>query len=208
MTYEAKALVEKAYEDGAPSTVKAIGGTLGRVVRRALRPLELLVQGGEHLMSRVERKLGGVPEDRLLPPPSDHRAPAAFQYALLGEGEEVAELREMFENLLVTSMDRATTAGAHPAFVSMISQMTPDETWILKSITRSEYAATNVQDFSERESNGVPRGLRSLLGRGIGIEGTRLSEYLSNLDLLDILRIDCGMSTQRTTMPTSGSRNS
>src|SRR5207237_1429210 len=106
---EAKALVAKAYDDAAAPSVKAVGGTLGRVVRLALRPLELLMQGGERLMSRVERKLGGVPDHHLLPPPATIAAPAALQYALLGESDEVAELREMFENLLVTSMNRDTT---------------------------------------------------------------------------------------------------
>jgi hypothetical protein len=47
-----------------------------------------------------------------------------------------------------------------------------------------------VQDFSGSESNGIPRGLRSLLGRGIGIDESRLPEYISNLDRLGILRID------------------
>ena len=63
----------------------------------------------------------------------------------------------------------------------------------LKSISQSEYAATHVQDFSE--GNGVPRGLRTLFGRGIGIDESRLPQYISNLDRLGIVRIDSGRST-------------
>ena len=66
---------------------------------------------------------------------------------------------------------------------------------ILKSVTQSEYAATYVQDFSEGTGNGITRGLRSLLGRGIGIDESRLPQYISNLDRLGILRIDSGRST-------------
>ncbi len=40
-------------------------------------------------------------------------APAAFHYALPGDGDEVPELREMFENLLAASMYRDTAAKVH-----------------------------------------------------------------------------------------------
>lgn len=50
-------------------------------------------------------------------------------------------------------------------------------------------------DFSRNESNGVPRGLRTMLGRGIGIDESRIPEYVSNLDRLGILRIDWNRST-------------
>jgi hypothetical protein len=37
--------------------------------------------------------------------------------------------------------------------------------------------------------------MRTLLGRGIGIDESRLPQYISNLDRLGILRIDSGRST-------------
>jgi len=52
--------------------------------------------------------------DRLLPAPPNIAALTAFHYVLLGEGEQVNVLREMFENLLVASMDRETATNAHP----------------------------------------------------------------------------------------------
>jgi len=181
---EVKALAGKVYDDAAAPSVKAVGGTLGRVVRLALRPLELIVQGGERLMSRVERKLDGVPETRLLPPPATIAAQAAFHYALLGEGDEVAELREMFENLLATSMDCDTAAGAHPAFVSMLSQLTPDEAWILKSIDRTDYAVTTLRASEEPRER---LGFRTTLGIELGFDVTRQQRCISNLVRLGIL---------------------
>jgi hypothetical protein len=188
---EVKALAGKAYDDVAAPSAKAVGGTLGRLVRLALRPIELLAQGGERLMSRVERKLGGVPEDRLLSPPATIAAPAALHYALLGEGDEVAALREMFENLLVASMDRDTTSSVHPAFVSMISQLTPDEAWILKSIEPRRYVAFNLLETTALGTvTQSPLGFRSLMGLGTGIDESRQEQYLSNLERLGVLRID------------------
>lgn len=189
ITDEAKALAGKIYDDAAAPSVKAAGSTLGRVVRLALRPLELIVEGGERLMSRVERKLAGVPDDRFLPPPATIAAPAALHYALLGDGDEVADLREMFENLLVTSMDRDTVASAHPAFATMISQLTPDEAWILKSIdlNRTDYALITAQ-MSGKTSNEA-LGFRTRVGIGTGIDEARQLQYISNLERLGILRI-------------------
>jgi hypothetical protein len=88
-----------------------------------------------------------VPPERQQAPPATLATlatPAALQYARLGDGDEVADLCEMFENLLVSSMDSAMAVNAHPAFVSMISQLTPDEARILKSIDRDDYALIQV----------------------------------------------------------------
>jgi hypothetical protein len=189
---EAKGVAVEVYKDAAKPAIAAAGGTLGRLVRLALRPIELLAQGGERLMSVVERKLGGVPEDRLLPPPATIAAPAAMHYALLGDGDEVADLREMFENLLVASMDRDTAAGAHPAFVSMISQLTPDEAWILKSIDRDDYACTMVS------AGHTPRerlGFRTTLGSELGFDVMRQQRCISNLVRLGILSFSDGTTS-------------
>ena len=40
-------------------------------------------------------------------------------------------LREIFANLLTTSMDARTVATAHPAFVEMAKQLSPDEARML-----------------------------------------------------------------------------
>lgn len=108
-----------------------IGNVAGSAVEIALAPVQLLLDAAKvplaKLKARMQRRLSVVPPDRLLPPPANIIGRAAFQYVLLADNDEAAELREMFENLLVTSMDRATAKQAHPAFVGMISQMTPDE---------------------------------------------------------------------------------
>ncbi|HEX2689776.1 MAG TPA: DUF4393 domain-containing protein, partial [Kofleriaceae bacterium] len=119
-------------------------------------------------------------DERRQPAPAHIAAPAALQYALLGQGEGVAELREMFENLLVASMDSDTASSAHPAFVSMIQQLTPDEARILKSINRNEYPYTDLRRSGS---------FRTTLGIDAEIDGTRQQQYVSNLERLGILRM-------------------
>ncbi len=179
-------------------TTEPTGAVKRRATRTARRltnlampgfpPLDRLKARGAKFSAHVEKKLDAVPPERRQQPPATIALPAALQYVLLGEGAEVAELREMFENLLVSSMDRDTAADAHPAFVSMISQLTPDEARILKSIDRADYALINVYEVGSEGTR--LHGFRTRLGIGTGIDEARQHQYVSNLVRLGILHFN------------------
>jgi len=186
---EVKAVAVEVYKDVAKAAVSRVGKTLELVVEVTLAVPNMLLGGAkvglDNLAASLKRKLEGVPEDRLLPAPATIAAPATLQYLLLGDGDDAAELRKMFENLLVASMDRQTATDAHPAFVSMISQLTQDEAWILKSIDRDEYP------YMELNGRG---GIRTLLGAGISIHQARLSVYITNLARMGLLAFHDGFA--------------
>jgi hypothetical protein len=46
----------------------------------------------------------------------------------------IPPLRQMYENLLATAMDAESVEQAHPAFVEIIRQLTPDEAGILERL--------------------------------------------------------------------------
>jgi hypothetical protein len=96
---------------------------------------------------------------------------------LLGDGQDMA-------------MDRDTTASAHPAFVSMIAQLIPDEAKILKSIDRDVYAYFD-----------LPGGLQTVLGAGIGINESKVDFYISNLVRLGIIQLHTGGAGERSDAP-------
>lgn len=198
LTEEGKAVAVEVYKDGGKPTVKAIGEALGSVARLLVAPVRLLADTGnlaiEKLQAKIAVKLSDVPADRLLSPPATIAGPAMLQAVLLGEGDDVEELRELFANLLATSMDRNTTARVHPSFVSILSQLTPDEAWLLKSIDRPDYAAFEVFEYLDGTEK-RHLGTWSLLGRDLGIDEARLQQYVSNLDRIGILRIDDGSPT-------------
>jgi hypothetical protein len=150
----------------------------------------------DRLDAIVHERLRGIPPECRQPAPSTIAAPAALQYALLGDGDDVAELREMFENLLVAAMDRNTAASAHPAFAAMISQLMPDEARILRSIDRRRYAALNLFEATSEGATLTESliGFRTLLGLDTGIDESRHQQYLSNLSRLSIIRFDWGDS--------------
>jgi hypothetical protein len=203
---EARGLASKIYDDVGKPVLAPVGDLLGGLTKLVLGPVKFLVDGANRLSAQVGEKLRGVPSERLQLPPATIAGPAAMHYALLGDGDEVARLREMFEDLLVASMDRGRAADVHPAFVSIISQLTPDEAWILKSIVDPLESMPIVEVRYKTASEQVPlppgglrvdvagpyriAGFACRLGIGIGVDESRQSQYLSNLSRVGIIEID------------------
>lgn len=188
---EAQGIGREAYKDVGRPILAPVGKTLGTAVEVLLAPVDIILgglKGGlDRLKARLGRKLESVPEDRRLAAPATIAAPAALQYALLGEGDEVEDLREMFENLLMASMDSEKVANAHPAFVSVISQMTQEDAWIAKSITQQDYAACDV--FQQTSEGQRPHGMYTLLGIDAVKDSKVRARSISNLDRLGIITV-------------------
>ncbi len=139
-----KALMPAATEfaevsKGAGAALGRSALTVARSVEVLLSPLEPLVWGYDHVKEKffpeVQEKLEKVPEDRRQNPDIKIAGPSIEALRFLGND---ATLRDMFANLLVTSMDRATAATAHPAYVEIIKQLTPDEAKILTYFAGNE----------------------------------------------------------------------
>lgn len=177
-----------AYEDGAKETVKAIGATMGSLTRLILSPIKALADGGnaivERVVSRVAARASGIPPERLRSPPAHVAGPALLQLALIDETAD--ELREMFENLLLRSMDSATASTVHPAFSSMISQLTQNDAWILKSLDVEDHAA--FEGVSSTEGERV-MGMMTLLGFEVVPDDEARAESISNLIRLGIMHV-------------------
>ena len=106
-----------------------------KTVRALVAPLRALVWGAEKIeeifVPEVEKKLANVPEERRISPDLTIAGPAVEALRFTGDQPE---LRDMFANLLAVSIDVETAKNAHPAFVEIIKQLTPDEARILKHI--------------------------------------------------------------------------
>jgi hypothetical protein len=183
------------YQDVVQPAAKEIGQalqTVAKTVHIALAPISALVWGYDKIKdfvtSKVAEKLQETPTERIQPP-SPHVAGPALE-ALRYTGHE-EDLRELFANLLATSLDSATSKEAHPSFVEMIKQITPDEAKILHVISdgRAIPVITIRSDESEQNRAGVD-AFRHLCMIGIVAE-CRSPEltpnYLENLVRLGLL---------------------
>jgi hypothetical protein len=191
----AKGLAVEVDRDNAKPAATEVGPLAGGITKLLVRPLRKLVDGASAALDRlardVQNELAHVPSSRQLPPPATIAGPAALHYAMLGDGAAAAVLREMFAKLLATSMDIATVGSAHPAFVAVISQLTPDDAWLLKSIDRAQYPAVKVATAAHGER---PFVICTTLGDELGFSEPRLHRALDNLDRLGVLAIDWARS--------------
>lgn len=127
-------VVKVAYDDALKPVAQQAGkalGTLGATINVALAPLRGLVWSWdkieEWITETVEKKLfdRGVPEERIQTPDPDIAVPVI-------EALRYTRLKEQYANLLATSMDSATATEAHPGFVEILKQLTPDEARIIQ----------------------------------------------------------------------------
>src|SRR5258705_3973151 len=126
------------YQDAIQPVAKEVGKslkTLGGVLNMALYPLEAMVFGFSlikvDLSKKLERRLLGVDPDKIISPPLQVVGPLIERYRFVHDN---SELSEMFINLLATSMNKDTVEKAHPSFIPIISELSPDEARLIKAI--------------------------------------------------------------------------
>ena len=137
-----KGLVEAVpvYEDVLQPAAKEVGAglqTIAKTIHIALAPVSALVWGydklKDYLEERLAEKLKNVPSEKLITPNPTVAVPVVESMRYTAHDPT---LRELYSSLLASAMNIDTADNAHPAFVEMIRQMTPDEAKILKFIVQ------------------------------------------------------------------------
>ncbi len=160
--------IKDLYDDLAKPTTREVGSALGNVVkvmRYVLAPIDFLAAKHERWQRYLERVGQLVPDDKRIEAHPQLAGPVIEGLQYVREDDLIAEL---FINLLARAIDRDRIAEAHPAFASIISQLSPDEALILYNLKKSRYelrqkAAFDPQTalFSQREiiTNNFPPDL-------------------------------------------------
>lgn len=191
------------YQDVVQPAAKEVGTALQTVAKTLhilLAPVSGLVWGYDKIKDfvgqKVAEKLAAVPEQQLRSPEPHVAGPAleALRYTGYQEG-----LREMYANLLATSIDTATATKAHPSFVEIIRQMAPDEAKIIQSLAYDQ-ACPKIDVRSERKGSNVGLWTMknfSLLPQQAGCSTPALGpNYLENLQRLGLIELREGYTLQ------------
>ncbi|HHQ4535821.1 TPA: DUF4393 domain-containing protein [Aeromonas veronii] len=189
------------YQDAIQPAAKEIGkalGTVAKTVNVALSPVSALVWGYEQIKEfvdkKVSEKLQNVPENNIVTPPPHVAGPALESLRYTGS---IDELKELYANLLASSMDKATTKNAHPSFVEIIKQLSVDEAKLLTSLISTEQEpAVTIRNNREDNSGGRDQFRNfTVLGEKIGVNDYgRMPSYLDNLCRLGLLEIPASYS--------------
>lgn len=188
------------YEDMLQPAAKELGKsleTVTKIVNVALAPVSLMVWGYDQIKdfisTKVAERLKNVPPENIVPPKLNIAGPAIE--ALRFTGHEPS-LSDLYANLLAAAMDKETASGAHPAFVEIIKQLTPDEAKIIGLFNtpmsyplitvRKEY---KVETVEQKGGHDVVVNF-SLWGKQIGLEYPHLTPmYIDNLCRLGLAEI-------------------
>lgn len=193
---QTEGVLEKAYDDIAHPTAKSLGNTLSLIPRTVgvwLSKWEKWVINGEESIKltaeAVREKASKIPEEKLTEPEPYVAVPAIQQLSYCYDCEE---LREMYANLLVSSMNTDTKYTVHPAFVDIIKQLCPDEAKLLKLMSHARGALPLVDlEIILPQDQGKLISHRNFtnIGENICTAPEHISEYLENLDRVKIISI-------------------
>ena len=189
------------YQDIAQPAAREIGkalGTVAKTVNVALAPVAALVWGYDQfatfISGKVTERLKDVPPEDIITPKPNVAGPAMEALRYTGHEES---LSDMYANLLASAMDRSTATDAHPAFVEIIKQLTPDEAKILNLfLGQPTHPIINLRADSTNGSGGIDRVIHySHLWKLCGISSSKsVPAYLDNLCRLGLLNIPAGYS--------------
>ncbi len=198
----AKATVENtvgaAYNDIVSPSAKPIGtviSLLPRTIRLFFSRWEKWVVNAEKSLEltaeAIQEKVAQIPEEKLSEPEPAIAVPALQQLSYCYDSQE---LREMYANLLVSSMNEDTKYEVHPAYVDIIKQLTPDEAKLLKRIYQINDNCPLISVRKYNAKNSYDEVIRnfSIMAFGLCEKPLNIYAYLDNLERLKLIDIPFG----------------
>jgi len=180
-----------------PGRELAAGGLSGGL-SGGLNALSLLASGPLRQVPEMAARLPGALRDlgeRVTAIPGARRRPPALGFAaqaLAGSVRHGATVRERYLNLLAASMDDQTSARVHPAFLTVLRQLTADEVRLVSQFQHDGPYPLVTVVARYRYGGPISTELRnySLLGVEAGCEHPdRVPLYIDNLCRLGLTEI-------------------
>lgn len=131
----ATGLIKEIKDTKTAKELDKTSATLVGTVNALLTPLKVFTYFAdkkfEQLTKNIDKKLKGIPPEKIQPPPMHIAVPAIKAAAYSMDSEA---LRNMYANLLARSMLPDLVETIHTGFVEVISQMTPGDAKLLLSL--------------------------------------------------------------------------
>lgn len=190
-------IVKQGYQDIGPTLVKPTATTLGllpRAIRAVLSGLEKWVLQKEYSVAEIDKlleiKLQKVGAENVVPPEA-HIAVPALQYISYCMDNE--ELRDMYANLLASSMNKVVKNDVHPSYVEIIKQLCPDEAKILRHIAKQNAIPLISLRYMQPDKDEGCIIVRHFSNVGYLVTAEfpdNIQQYLDNLSRLGLIEID------------------
>ncbi|MEI6268272.1 MAG: Abi-alpha family protein [Methylococcaceae bacterium] len=151
--------VEKVYDDLAAPAFKEIGEAARNTIKASrfiLAPIDYLAAQHERWMNFLKRVNNKVPEANLIPAHPQLSGQVLEGLKFL---EENSLLAELFLNLLARSIDKERSSEAHPAFATIISQLSPDEALMIFHLSQKERLIKQYAPYNQATDTFSPKQL-------------------------------------------------
>lgn len=188
-------LLVEIYGDLARPGVKQVGKALETVIglgNTVLWPIALLNERSrvalERNLDRYRKEMEAVPEDKVVSIAPEIGVPIAEKLSYVQD----EKLSELYVKLLATASNSESLALAHPSFVNVINNLSPDEARLL------EYFATQLNlpisyAIASNPADGSHHVLAGPLVHDDALNGLHFpgnfDAYLSNLDGLGLVKV-------------------
>lgn len=113
-----------------------MGEDIVKTVRLGLFPFQFAGAVQDRLERYLERAVRQVPEARRIEPPESILLPVAEK---LRFQEPSNPLTDLYINLLSRALDGERVGEAHPAFITVISQLAPDEVIFVRELSIADH---------------------------------------------------------------------
>lgn len=195
---QTKGVAVEIYKDGLSPSVKPLGevmSLLPRTIKIAFSGWERWLVNKEESLRltayAIEDKLRQIPEEKIVEPDAHVAIPAIQQLCYCQDSDE---LRDLYANLLTSSMNTDKKWQVHPAYVDIIKQLCPDEAKYLKAMPELTTLAHPLIDISfaiGENAKGVHNALTNFTNYNIDKleHPENICSYIDNLVRLNLIEI-------------------
>jgi Abortive infection alpha len=170
-------LVPKFLDEAVTPVAQSVGNTLSSVWTMVFGGIDIYAQKVHHkrivnfnkFKEELEQKVSSIPEEKLVEPPLHMLGPTLEASKFYFENDE---LRSMFANLLVASLNVDTSSKAHPSFVEIIKQLSPVD-------------ALNLQTFKQKDAHPIGNYFFKLT-TGSAFRTFQSNVFIENKEINDI----------------------
>ncbi|HEY1129151.1 MAG TPA: DUF4393 domain-containing protein [Roseateles sp.] len=188
-------LLETIYADLAQPGVRQVGKALETSLglgNTLLIPISLVNERARILftqnMDKYRKEMETVPEDEVIPAAPEIAVPIIEKLTYVSD----EKLSDLYTKLLASASDKRRVKNAHPSFVNVINNISPDEAILLPRIYREgrvPYLTALAQRIGEPGTISLGNATEDRLAEGLVFE-ENVSAYLANLSGLGILEVD------------------
>lgn len=140
--------IKEAFSAPAQQTGQILQDII-KTIQLALVPFQIGGALQDRLRGFIDRSVRAIPEEDRVSPPPQILGPIIESIRYEPEGTAIDE---MFSKLLRTSMNKETLQLAHPAYVLIVKQLSPDEARVLSLLATGDYLRVATSDYDSKKN--------------------------------------------------------